>query len=182
MSRRLYTYIMLVATIVLSITGCMDRRQGATASRHPKDTLYTEQLAMEAYDYQPERALQMVDSAVAVGDMSHWWGEMLRARIYSSTLGWLQRSRELVEVCHGQGAVTEALRNEAEVGAALCFLGKETEGMARIDSVIALLDVKKFNELDAMLIVQKRKVCVLAEKGHYAERAPHTENEETDKE
>ena len=230
MSRRLYTYIMLVATIVLSITGCMDRRQGATASRHPKDTLYTEQRAMEAYDYQPERALQMVDSAVAVGDMSHWWGEMLRARIYSSTLaperldsimhwregarldsakaigerlleddsvrtdlarqqdvletlaytarmqndtlGWLQRSRELVEVCHGQGAETEALRNEAEVGAALCFLGKETEGMARIDSVIALLDVKKFNELDAMLIVLKRKVCVLAEKGHYAEMLP----------
>ena len=74
---------MLVATIVLSITGCMDRRQGATASRHPKDTLYTEQRAMEAYDYQPERALQMVDSAVAVGDMNHWWGEMLRARIDS---------------------------------------------------------------------------------------------------
>jgi len=51
---------MLVATIVLSITGCMDRRQSATASRHPKDTLYTEQRAMEAYDYrgahQPERA------------------------------------------------------------------------------------------------------------------------------
>ena len=38
---------MLVATIVLSITGCMDRRQGATASRHPKDTLYTEQRAMD---------------------------------------------------------------------------------------------------------------------------------------
>lgn len=72
--------------------------------------------------------------------------------------------RELVEVCHGQGAETEALRNEAEVGAALCFLGKETEGMARIDSVIALLDVKKFNELDAMLIVLKRKVMVLAER------------------
>ena len=221
---------MLVATIVLSITGCMDRRQGATASRHPKDTLYTEQRAIEAYDYQPERALQMVDSAVAVGDMSLWRGKMLRARIYSSTLaperldsimhwregarldsakaigerlleddsvrtdlarqqdvletlaytarmqndtlGWLQRSRELVEVCHGQGAETEALRNEAEVGAALCFLGKETEGMARIDSVIALLDVKKFNELDAMLIVLKRKVCVLAERGRYAEMLP----------
>lgn len=94
------------------------------------------------------------------------------ARQQNDTLGWLQRSRELVEVCHGQGAETEALRNEAEVGAALCFLGKETEGMARIDSVIALLDVKKFNELDAMLIVLKRKVMVLAERGHYAEMLP----------
>ena len=94
------------------------------------------------------------------------------ARQQNDTLGWLQRSRELVEVCHGQGAETEALRNEAEVGAALCFLGKETEGMAQIDSVIALLDVKKFNELDAMLIVLKRKVMVLAERGHYAEMLP----------
>ena len=203
MSRRLYTYIMLVATIVLSITGCMDRNRGATASRHPKDTLYTEQQAMEVYDYDPVRALEIMDSAVIVGNLPDWWADFYRARIYSSTqapelldsllhgvkwaagdtarviaerllchdsikaslarqqdvlevlahtarqqddtLGWLQRSRELVEVCHGQGAETEALRNEAEVGTALCFLGKETEGMAQIDSVIALLDVKKFN-------------------------------------
>ena len=230
MSRRLYTYIMLVATIVLSITGCMDRNRGATASRHPKDTLYTEQQAMEVYDYDPVRALEIMDSAVIVGNLPDWWADFYRARIYSSTqapelldsllhgvkgaagdtarviaerllchdsikaslarqqdvlevlahtarqqddtLGWLQRSRELVEVCHGQGAETEALRNEAEVGTALCFLGKETEGMARIDSVIALLDVKKFNELDAMLIVLKRKVCVLADRGHYAEMLP----------
>ena len=87
-------------------------------------------------------------------------------------MGWLQHSRELVEVCHRQSAETEALRNEAEVGAALCFLGKDAEGMARIDSVIAKLDVTKFNELDAMLIVLKRKVCVLAERGHYAEMLP----------
>lgn len=94
------------------------------------------------------------------------------ARSQSDTLGWLNRSRQLVEVCHQQGAETEALRNEAEVGAALCFLGKDAEGMARIDSVIARLDVKKFNELDAMLIVLKRKVCVLAKKGLYAEMLP----------
>jgi hypothetical protein len=185
---------------------------------------------MEVYDYDPVRALEIMDSAVIVGNLPDWWADFYRARIYSSTqaselldsmlhgvkgaaddtarviaerllchdsikaslarqqdvleiltnsarqqhdtLGWLQRSRELVEVCHGQGAETEALRNEAEVGAALCFLGNETEGMARIDSVIALLDVKKFNELDAMLIVLKRKVCVLADRGHYAEMLP----------
>ena len=188
------------------------------------------QQAMAVYDYDPVQALQIVDSAVIVGNLPDWWADFYRARIYGGTqvpklidsllhgvkgaagdtarviaerllchdsikaslarqqdvlevlahtarqqddtLGWLQRSRELVEVCHGQGAETEALRNEAEVGAALCFLGKETEGMARIDSVIALLDVKKFNELDAMLIVLKRKVCVLADRGHYAEMLP----------
>jgi len=199
-------------------------------ARQPKDTVHTAEKAMAVFDYDPVRALQIVDSAVIVGNLPDWWADFYRAQIYSSTqvpelldsmlhgvkgaagdtarviaerllchdsikvslarqqdvlevlaytarqqndtLGWLQRSRELVEVCHGQGAETEALRNEAEVGAALCFLGKETEGMERIDSVIALLDVKKFNELDAMLIVLKRKVCVLAEKGHYAEMLP----------
>ena len=199
-------------------------------ARQPKDTVHTAKKAMAVFEYDPVRALEIVDSAVIVGNLPDWWADFYRARIYSSTqvpelldsmlhgvkgaagdtarviaerllchdsikvslarqqdvlevlaytarqqndtLGWLQRSRELVEVCHGQGAETEALRNEAEVGAALCFLGKETEGMAQIDSVIALLDVKKFNELDAMLIVLKRKVMVLAERGHYAEMLP----------
>jgi len=201
-------------------------------ARQPKDTVHTAEKAMAVFEYDPVRALEIVDSAVIVGNLPDWWADFYRARIYSSTqvpelldsmlhgvkgkgtagdtarviaerllchdsikvslarqqdvlevlaytarqqndtLGWLQRSRELVEVCHGQRAQTEALRNEAEVGAALCFLGKETEGMAQIDSVIALLDVKKFNELDAMLIVLKRKVMVLAERGHYAEMLP----------
>ena len=216
---------------ILAFVGCTGK--GGAKSKHvpqPTDTLYTEQKAMDVYDYQPEQALQIVDSAVIVGNISPVWADGLRARIYSWTLmgqtvdsllhgpegvrfdsarvigerllkhdslkanigmrqdvlevlvyvarqqqdtaRWLRCSQELVEVCHGQGAETEALRNEAEVGAALCFLGKETEGMARIDSVIALLDVKKFNELDAMLIVLKRKVCVLADRGHYAEMLP----------
>ena len=230
MAKRLYTYIFIGVAFVLSIAGCTDRRQGTVQPHQPKDTLHAERRAMAVYEYDPVRALAIVDSATCAGHLSHWGADFYRARIYSctqvperidsvmhwqkgerldsakaicerllendsvrtdlanqqdvleiltntareqsDTLGWLQHSRELVEVCHRQGAETEALRNEAEVGAALCFLGKDAEGMARIDSVIAKLDVTKFNELDAMLIVLKRKVCVLARLGDYAEMLP----------
>ena len=226
---RRYIYIICIA--VLAIMGCTgENNDSKKYARQPKDTVHTAEKAMAVFEYDPVRALEIVDSAVIVGNLPDWWADFYRARIYSSTqvpelldsmlhgvkgaagdtarviaerllchdsikvslacqqdvlevlaytarqqndtLGWLQHSRELVEVCHRQSAETEALRNEAEVGAALCFLGKDAEGMARIDSVIAKLDVTKFNELDAMLIVLKRKVCVLAERGHYAEMLP----------
>ena len=195
MAKRLYTYI-IVAAIVLSITGCTDGKQGMVQSRLPHDTLYTEQKAMAVYGYDPVRALQIVDSAVIVGNMSSWRADKNRARIYSQTQAgerldslmhwtagarldtariigeqlirhdsiknslegqdvleilayvarcqkdttlWLRRSRQLVEVCRRQGAETEALRGEAEIGAALCYMGQESEGMAMMDRTIVAL-------------------------------------------
>ena len=229
--KRKYIIYIIGVVAALVFKGCTGGNGGNQKSvAQPKDTVYTADKAMAVYDYDPVRALAIVDSAVLVGNLPDWRADFYRARIYSSTqvpnridsmlhcvkgaaydtarviaerllchdsikvslarqqdvleilaytacrqsdtLGWLNRSCQLVEVCHKQGAETEALRNEAEVGAALCFLGKDAEGMSRIDSVIARLDVKKFNELDAMLIVLKRKVCVLAERGHYAEMLP----------
>ncbi|MBR1932333.1 MAG: hypothetical protein IJ841_01440, partial [Prevotella sp.] len=160
-------------------------------------TVYTQQAAMMVYDYDPVRALQIIDSAVIVGNMSDWQADKNRARIYSQTrlrerldslmhwpadarldtaraigerllrhdsvknsleeqqnvleilamaarlkkdtVTWLQRSQQLVEVCRLQGAETGALRNEAEVGAALCRLGQKDKGMAMLDSVIVSL-------------------------------------------
>ncbi|MBQ6019971.1 MAG: hypothetical protein IJL26_07295, partial [Clostridia bacterium] len=81
MAKRLYTYIIIVAAIVLSITGCTDGKQGMVQSRLPHDTLYTEQKAMAVYGYDPVRALQIVDSAVIVGNMSSWRADKNRARI-----------------------------------------------------------------------------------------------------
>ena len=36
------------------------------------DTIYTQQAAMNIYAYQPERALQIIDSAVIVGNITQW--------------------------------------------------------------------------------------------------------------
>lgn len=56
----------------------------------------------------------------------------------------------------------EALRNEAEIGLCLTHVGRLQEGLAKIDSVMAVLDsVRRFNELDAWLIAAKRKITVL---------------------
>jgi len=185
---------------------------------------------MMVYDYDPMRALRIIDSAVIVGNMSDWRADKNRAYIYcqtrlrerldslmhwtsgarfdsaraigerllghdsiknsyegqqdvleilacaarlqEDTLTWLRRSRQLAEVCRLQGAETEALRNEAEVGAALCRLGQLDEGMAKLDSVIAALNPIKFNELDALIIALKRKIGVMTAIGQTVEVLP----------
>ena len=226
--------ILFVAILALLIVGCTGK-DVTKRMPQPTDTLYTKQKAMDVYDYQPERALQIVDSAVIVGNISEVWADGLRARIYSWTLmgqtvdsllhgpegvrfdsarvigerlllhdslkanigmrqdvlevlvyvarqqqdtaRWLRCSQELVEVCHLQGedAEPEALRTEAEMGAVLCMMGRREQGMARLDSVIAILDSREhrqFNWLDASVIAMKRKMSVLNDEEKYIETIP----------
>ncbi|MBQ9169489.1 MAG: AraC family transcriptional regulator [Bacteroidaceae bacterium] len=97
------------------------------------------------------------------------------ARQQGDKARWFSRSKELVEVCNEQGAETEALRTEAEIGAALCHLGRRDEGLARLDSVIGELDIlpqRRFNELDATIITLKRKINVLVGDGKYVGTIP----------
>lgn len=96
-------------------------------------------------------------------------------RMQNDTLGWLYRSRQLVDVCRqiGPEAETDALHTEAEIGAALHAMGHEEEGMAKVDSVLALLSDKgRFNELDAFIIVSRRKIVMLGSHDRYAETLP----------
>ena len=225
-----------VATLIIML-GCTDKGKDTGSSREPQasDTLYTWRAAMKVYGYQPERALQIIDSAVIVGNLSEVWTDANRARVYSmtqmseqvdsllggskgaglekaetigerllthdslktnlklkqevldilvytarqqqDTVKWLQRSRELVDVYHQMGAEkeTDALRTEAEMGAALYFAGQQQQGLAKLDSVINLLDEKpsfKFNELDALILASKRKIFVLISQGKYVETLP----------
>ena len=70
----------------------------------------------------------------------------------------------LVMLCREKGEETEALRNEAEMGLYLTHVGRQAEGVSKIDSVLAKLDnMRKFNELDAWVIAAKRKITVLKE-------------------
>jgi len=197
------------------------------------DTIHTLRAAMSIYGYQPVQALQIIDSALIVGNIDEVQAEQCRARIYgmtlmheqmdsllggptdirldsaqaiatqlltnesiktnlerlrdvyeilaytermqNDTLGWLQRSRQLVDVCHqiGPEAETDALRTEAEIGAALHAMGHEEEGIAKMDSVLALLsDKRKFSELDAYIVASRRKIVMLASHDRYAETLP----------
>lgn len=222
------------------MAGCTgsDRDRQSTANGHqPADTVYTRQAAMGIYAYQPLRALQIIDSALIVGNISELQADQCRARIYSmsqmneqldsllggpadirldtalsigkrilshdtirnnltrrkdvleilsyatrmknDTLGWLQWSRKLLEVCRQIGTVAnaDAMRTETEIGAALYALGHHEQGLTKLDSVIALLSADhspsfKFNELDALIIALKRKIVLLGTHGKYAETVP----------
>ena len=209
-----------LATAVLIMTGCTEKRNDAEGGREPQasDSLYSWKEAMSVYGYQPERALQIIDSAQIVGNLSEVRADVNRARVYSmtqmneqvdsllhgpkgaglemgktigerllghdslrtnlklnqevldilvytarqqqDTLRWLQRSQELVDVYRQMGPEkeTDVLRTEAEIGASLYFSGQQQRGLAKLDSVINLLNNKpsfKFNELDALILASK---------------------------
>ena len=234
-------YLIILAVLVLS--GCTSGDDVKAVEREGNSP-YTQQAAMDIYAYQPDRALQIIDSAVIEGNLSQWQADMCRARICSSTLmygpvdsllggpegirldtaqaigerllshdsikadlkrqqevleiltytdrmqndtvGWMQRSHELVDVCRqiGSEAETDALRTEAEIGAALCALGQYELGMAKMDSVIYLLDASfhrengrgTFDKLDALIIASKRKIVILGSRNQYAETLPLARN------
>ena len=236
MQQKLHLIIFIAIAAILMVD-CTGKGKDTASSRVPQasDTLYTWRAAMKVYGYQPERALQIIDSAVIVGNMSEVWADANRARVYSmtqmneqvdsllggskgaglekgkaigeqllkhdslktnlklkqevldilvytarqqqDTVKWLQRSRELVNVYHQMGPEkeTDALRTEAEIGASLYFAGQQQQGLAKLDSVINLLNEKpsfKFNELDALILASKRKIFVLITQGKNVETLP----------
>ena len=234
MNQRLKKAIYLIIILAVSVLCGCKSGGGAKEVSQAKDTIYTKEAAMSIYAYQPVRALQIIDSAVIVGNLDPGAGDFLKARIYSSTLmhgqldtllggtedirldtaqaicerllhhdsvktnlkrqqdvleiltytermkndtvGWLKWSCELVDVCQkiGPDAEADALRTEAEIGAALCAMGQEEEGMAKLDSVIAVLNGQslKFDKLDALIIALKRKIVILGSHDQYAETLP----------
>lgn len=64
----------MVAILMVGCTG-KDRDTDYSHTPQPSDTLYTWRAAMLVYDYQPERALLIIDSAVIVGNMSEVWAD-----------------------------------------------------------------------------------------------------------
>ena len=217
-----------------------DRTLGRGRIPQPSDTLYTQQAAMNIYAYQPIKALQIIDSAVVVGNVSAVRADIIRMRILSftqmhdqldsllggpkdvrldsalavgkrllasdsiqenlknkfdvlemmsysarmlnDTTGWMQYSRQFVDVCHEVGPEQDvnALRAEAEIGAALHSLGQHEQGMAKLDSAINQLEASfsredrpgAFAELDALIVALKRKIVVLGSHDRYAETMP----------
>ncbi len=227
--------MMIVAAVTAGCTKTDKGQHTTVHDRQPKDTVYTIKAAMGIYGYLPERALQIVDSGVIVGNMTELQADQCRARIYcmslmkervdsllggpkdvcldsaraigerilhndtiqndlrrrqdvleilaytarmkKDTTGWMRWSYEIIDVCRQLGgpAETDALRTEAEVGAALYAMGRHEEGMAKLDHVIEVLSEKpdfKFNELDALIIALKRKMLLLSSPDQYAEILP----------
>ena len=75
-------YIIYIIVLILTL-GCTGKGKDTAGSRVPQatDTLYTQQAAMSVYGYQPERALQIIDSAVIVGNLNEMRADLNRMRI-----------------------------------------------------------------------------------------------------
>ena len=79
------TFAIICMLALLAFVGCTG---GGTKNKHvprPSDTLYTEKAAMDTYATLPERALQIIDSAEMVGNLTAVRADLLRAVVYSRT-------------------------------------------------------------------------------------------------
>lgn len=78
---------LIVSTLLLaSCTGKSDMQR----EPQPSDTLYTPEAAMRVFDYEPERALVIIDSALIVGNIDEDLAQLLRAKVYSQSLAEVQ--------------------------------------------------------------------------------------------
>ena len=82
MKQLLCTLSLVVAVIITSCTNIdIPKREP-----QPNDTVYTAEAALEVFDYNPERALLIIDSAEIVGNLTSNRASYLRARVFTMTL------------------------------------------------------------------------------------------------
>ena len=94
---------------------------------------------------------------------------------YEQALHW---AAQLSDLYRSQGEETEALRTDAEMGSFMVRIGQQEAGLSLIDHVAAQLTAAgnmKFNELDAMIVVLKRKAELCNEIGLYDDVIPATQ-------
>lgn len=79
---RPYIYIIMVAAILLASAGCKSGDEDHKRAPQAADSLYTAAYAMTFVDTEPERALQLIDSARLAGNLSDVRADIQRARVY----------------------------------------------------------------------------------------------------
>lgn len=82
MKKAVYIIIILAVWV---LNGCTTG-DGTKVVLREGDSFISQKEAINIYAYQPVRALQIIDSAVNVGNLSQWQADMCRARIYSMSL------------------------------------------------------------------------------------------------
>ena len=80
---RIIISFFVLAFMLLGCTGGGSSDSGGGRVAQLSDTLYTQETAMEAYAFDPDRALLIIDSAEIVGNMSDVDADVLRAKVYS---------------------------------------------------------------------------------------------------
>ena len=93
MKRHAHTLILGLAMLV---AGCTDRQVAERRTPQPGDTLYTAEKAMSFMAREPERALQIIDSAVIVGNVSPFMADFLRVKVYSQSCEWMHLDSAII--------------------------------------------------------------------------------------
>lgn len=98
------------------------------------------------------------------------------ARMQQDNERCLSRSIQLSALLNTIGDKTGMLRCETEIGNMLAQQGQVDEGLAKIDSVITLLDNHRhFNELDTEINALRRKIIILQKCNRYDEALAATQ-------
>ena len=87
---------------------------------------------------------------------------------------YLKYSLEIENLNRTWGYETEALRTEAEIAYALSKMGREEEGLNKMESISEALSkgAPSIDRLDAWIVVSKRKISLLSDMGRQADIIP----------
>lgn len=75
--------------------GCSRSSKAPARLPQSSDSLYTARAALKVYGTQPEKALVIIDSALAVGNVSSFRAQFVRAKIYANSLEGLRRDQAI---------------------------------------------------------------------------------------
>lgn len=147
-------YIICIAVMSLVMAGC----RGVGGTKHVaqvSDSLYTEERVMGIFDQEPERALQIIDSAEAVGTMSEFRAELLRARVYAypSDVMNLDRAQQMGVALLEHDSVKGSVKNRMEVLRLLTEVARihlDSPEQVKWASELATLCREQGNEVEAL--------------------------------
>lgn len=80
-----YLCLILYSVLLLFFVSCSGEKR-KHKEQVTKDTIHTRATALKYMGSEPDRALQIIDSAEIVGNLSDWRADMLRAIVYSRTI------------------------------------------------------------------------------------------------
>ena len=136
--------IVLLLLAMLALVGCGDGKS-VRQLPHLGNTPYQQDTILMTYATNPERALTLLDSALLLGNISEYRGQVIRAKIYSKSLT-EQRLDSAILICEAL-LEHDSVRNEPA----------EQENI--LDLLIATSRAKPEYEQYIQWATQKAKLC-----------------------
>lgn len=117
---------------------------------------------------------QVVDKATAANRNDVLDVMMDACRKNNDDERWLGYAIERARLSRDQGMEIEALRMEAEIGAAMTRVGRREEGMIKLEQVIGALEKgdPSVDRMDAGIVARKRRIAVLDQAQRYLDIIP----------